>query len=93
MALHWMTLGGKRDPTLSWWGSEGVTPCCVGVLRSVAGGHGDTAEFLAALSKAKAESAPEKVRDEVRRACWRGWWTLLSCGVVSWSDQFSAGGA
>ena len=50
------------------------------VLAEVGGRwSGETAEFLAALSKAKAESAPENVRDEVRRAWLRGWRNLLSC--------------
>ena len=51
------------------------------VLGAEVGGRwsGETAEFLAALSKAKAESAPENVRDEVRRAWLRRWRNLLSC--------------
>ena len=51
------------------------------VLGAEVGGtwSGETAEFLAALSKAKAESAPENVRDEVRRAWLRRWRNLLSC--------------
>ena len=51
------------------------------VLGAEVGGRwpGETAEFLAALSKAKAESAPENVRDEVCRAWLRRWRNLLSC--------------
>ena len=51
------------------------------MLGAEVGGRwsGETAEFLAALSKAKAESAPENVRDEVRRAWLRRWRNLLSC--------------
>ena len=51
------------------------------VLGAEVGGRwsAETAEFLAALSKAKAESAPENVRDEVRRAWLRRWRNLLSC--------------
>ena len=51
------------------------------VLGVEVGGRwsGETAEFLAALSKVKAESAPENVRDEVRRAWLRRWRNLLSC--------------
>ena len=43
---------------------------------------GETAEFLGALSKAKAESAPEHIREEVRRAWLRQWRNLLSCTAV-----------
>ena len=51
------------------------------VLGAEVGGmwSGETAEFLAALSRAKAESAPENIRDEVRRAWLRRWRNLLSC--------------
>ena len=51
------------------------------VLGAEVGGRwsGETAEFLGALSKAKAESAPENVREEVRRAWLRRWRNLLSC--------------
>ena len=51
------------------------------VLGAEVGGRwsGETADFLAALSKAEAESAPENVRDEVRRAWLHRWRNLLSC--------------
>ena len=51
------------------------------VLGAEVGGRwqGETAEFLGALSKAKAESAPENIREEVRRAWLRRWRNLLSC--------------
>ena len=41
--------------------SEGAHASSCWVLRSV--GSGETAEFLAALSKVKEESVPENVRD------------------------------
>ena len=51
------------------------------VLGAEVGGRwsGETAGFLSALSQAKAESAPEIVREEVRRAWLRRWRNLLSC--------------
>ena len=39
----------------------------------------ETANFLSALSKAKAETAPEAVRDQVRAAWLRRWRNLLGC--------------
>ena len=51
------------------------------VLAAEVGGSwsDETANFLSALSKAKAETAPEAVRDEVRAAWLRRWRNLLGC--------------
>ena len=79
MAQHWKTLGGGRENLPRVVGERGRARLVV--LGAEVGGRwsGETAEFLAALSKAKAESAPENVRDEVRRAWLRRWRSLLGC--------------
>ena len=51
------------------------------VLAAEVGGRwsSETANFLNALSKAKSETAPEEVRDQVRAAWLRRWSNLLGC--------------
>ena len=55
------------------------------VLAAEVGGRwsGETSNFLSALSKAKAETAPEAVRDQVRAAWLRRWRNLLGCTAAS----------
>ena len=70
---------------------QGLHPDYIDIIKRLYDGQtayvqAGAAEFLAALSKAKAESAPENVRDEVRRAWLRRWRNLLSCTAASWKE-------
>ena len=52
-------------------------------------GSGETANFVSALSKAKAETAPVALRDQIR-AAWSRWLNLLGCtarAFATWLEK------